>query len=264
MDNNKEDGLPEHLAVKFAMLEALGYRLTADPEILDFGCGAGRSVQVLRDAGYSGWGCDIRIKASQATAAQTSAMQKKIETDSMLEAGWLRLIEDDPYRLPFNDDSFDFVFSEQVLEHVHNYPEMTLELHRIMKPGGACLHFFPSRYQIVERHIKVPLAAALTSHNWLLLWAMLGLRSRSQKELSARETARRNFEFLRDRTNYLPKKQIRRHFSENFENVTFAEKNFLEQSSRGQKIVPLMRVFGFIPDLYSALKNRVLFAVKAD
>jgi len=251
------DRFPEHLAVKFEILDALECRMPPNPEILDFGCGAGRSVQILRDAEYSAWGCDIKIKAMKAAKGG-----KEIKTDSMVEAGQLRLIEDDPYRLPFDDDSFDFIFSEQVLEHVQNYREMTLELLRITKPGGGCLHFFPSRYQLMERHIKVPLAAVFSSYNWLLLWAMLGVRNWSQKELSAQETARWNYEFLRDRTNYLSKRQIRRHFSEHFERVIFAEKYFLEQSSRGRKIVPLMRLFGFIPAIYSALKTRVLFVAK--
>lgn len=252
-----QDRFPEHLAVKFGILNALGCRMPPNPEILDFGCGAGRSVQILRDAGYSAWGCDIQIKAIKAAKSG-----KEIKTDAMVDAGLLRLIEDNPYRLPFDDDSFDFIFSEQVLEHVQNYPEMTHELLRITRPGGCCLHFFPSRYQLMERHIRVPLAAVFPSYNWLSLWATLGVRNWSQNELTARETAQRNYEFLRDRTNYLSKRQIRRHFSKHFGRVIFAEKYFLEQSSRGRKLVPLMRLFGFIPAIYSTLKTRVLFVAK--
>ena len=251
------DNFPEHLAVKFEVLNALGCRMPPNPEILDFGCGAGRSVQILRDAGYSAWGCDIQIKAMKAAKGG-----KEIKTDSMVEAGLLRLIEDNPYQLPFDDDSFDFIFSEQVLEHVQNYREMTHELSRITKPGRWCLHFFPSRYQLIERHIGVPFAALFPSYNWLLLWATLGVRNWNQNGLAVREIAQRNYEFLRDRTNYLSKRQIRRHFSEHFERVIFAEKYFLEQSSRGRKIVPLMRLFRCIPAIYSALKSRIVFVAK--
>lgn len=247
--------LPENLDVKFKILNALGWRMPSDPEILDFGCGFGRSVKVLRDAGYNAWGCDIKI-----VPGPNDNNRSKEQTRSMIEAGLLRLIQEDPYRLPFDDDSFDFVFSEQVFEHVHNYPEAVHELRRIIKPGGSCLHFFPSRYQLFERHIWVPLAGVITSYPWLRFWAMLGLRTRNQRGLSAGEVAQRNYTFLRDRTNYLPKRLIRAHFEKHFASVEFAESRFLEHSKRAQKFAPLIRWSNILPATYSTFRNRVVFA----
>jgi SAM-dependent methyltransferase len=41
-------------------------------------------------------------------------------------------------------NSYDVVICEQVLEHLHNAPALTAELHRILKPGGLCFMGVPS------------------------------------------------------------------------------------------------------------------------
>lgn len=43
--------------------------------------------------------------------------------------------------LPFADESFDFVVSDQVLEHVEGNPERAMqECHRVLRPGGVAVH----------------------------------------------------------------------------------------------------------------------------
>ena len=57
------------------------------------------------------------------------------------EQGRMRQIGS-PYRLPFEDSSIDVVLSDQVFEHVLNYPQAIAELRRITRPGGSfCTHF---------------------------------------------------------------------------------------------------------------------------
>jgi ubiquinone/menaquinone biosynthesis C-methylase UbiE len=46
------------------------------------------------------------------------------------------IIADLSQRLPFEDNSIDNIICEQVLEHIHNYPELIKEVHRILKPEG--------------------------------------------------------------------------------------------------------------------------------
>lgn len=46
----------------------------------------------------------------------------------------------DAANLPFNDDSFDIVMSNAVLEHVHGIEDAIKELYRITKRGGIGIH----------------------------------------------------------------------------------------------------------------------------
>jgi SAM-dependent methyltransferase len=43
--------------------------------------------------------------------------------------------------IPYPDNSFDYVFSDQVLEHVEGFPQEAIdESFRVLKPGGICVH----------------------------------------------------------------------------------------------------------------------------
>lgn len=45
--------------------------------------------------------------------------------------------------LPFDDASFDCIFSSEVFEHIFNLPEILGELYRVLKPGGNMLITVP-------------------------------------------------------------------------------------------------------------------------
>lgn len=50
----------------------------------------------------------------------------------------------DGRNIPFPDDSFDVVFSSNVLEHVLDLPYLQAEMKRVLKPGGYCVHLMPT------------------------------------------------------------------------------------------------------------------------
>lgn len=50
----------------------------------------------------------------------------------------------DGMHIPFPDESFDTVFSSNVLEHIRHLPHMLAELHRVIKPGGLAVHILPT------------------------------------------------------------------------------------------------------------------------
>lgn len=232
---------------KIEIVMELGIPVNDDSTILDLGCGQGQSVRELRELGYQAFGCDFKLGASP-------------EAQAMSEAGQLRHIESGPYRLPFEDNSFDFIFSHTVLEHVRNYDETLNEIRRVLRTDGVNLHTFPSKYRLVEAHIKVPFASLIQSYWWLYLWAVLGIRNSHQAGMRSHEVASMNLKFLRERTNYLSKKQLKRLFSNNFSEVTFCEDVFLKCSRRGRFIFSLGKVLPFLPSLYSTFRARVLLA----
>lgn len=45
--------------------------------------------------------------------------------------------------LPFDNETFDSVFSSEVFEHIFNLPEILDELYRVLKPGGHMLVTVP-------------------------------------------------------------------------------------------------------------------------
>lgn len=66
----------------------------------------------------------------------------------------------DGKRLPFENDRFDVVISNHVIEHVggrEQQQEHLAELCRVLAPGGYVYLATPSRWQIVEPHFSLPL-----------------------------------------------------------------------------------------------------------
>ena len=68
--------------------------------VLDVGCGIGRLVNVLRERGVEAWGVDFA----------PSLKVKHWKQDYFIEA--------DARRLPFEDKTFDYVYSSDFFEHI--------------------------------------------------------------------------------------------------------------------------------------------------
>jgi len=231
----------DNLLIKMKILKELGFDLKPEFLIMDFGCGVGQVVHELRDLGYQAFGCDVKIDAK-----------------SMHDENIIRLINSQPYKLPFKNDTFNIILSEQVFEHVQNYSEVISEINRVLKPDGCCLHIFPSRYKLIESHVYVPLSSIIKSYSWLLFWAKMGLRNEFQTGLSAKETGTRNYDYLRSHTNYLSKKQITKQFKEYFNDIVYCENLLLKYSKGARYICALSKVFPFLPSLYSTFRTRAL------
>jgi ubiquinone/menaquinone biosynthesis C-methylase UbiE len=182
----------------------------------------------------------------------------------MREKGILRPITMEPYRVPFEDNQFDILISNEVFEHVQNYDATIRETHRLLKPGGIALHLFPARWIPIEPHVKVPLASVFRPKWWLYLWALLGRRNPHQKSLSAREVTTKNYDYLHACTNYLPAGAILAHFRAHFHDVRFVEDVFLRHatSPKARALYRMMRAFPPLRGVYSACWNRVLVATK--
>lgn len=240
----------------FAILRDKGFDIPSSAVVLDLGCGSGVGVKELRENGYEAYGCDISL----------SWLRKNPETQNLESQGIIKLIRAQPYELPFSRDTFDFVISYQVFEHVKDYPATLSEVFRVLKPGGATLNIFPSRYRILEPHGGIPLGSLIQTYSWIRLWTALGIHGRQKGGgLSAREIADIRYEFLNNATNYLTKKEIHEHFARYFSDVSFCEVEALKHSPAGLHSYTRM-LHTLSPSLtswaFGAFGSRTVLAVK--
>jgi SAM-dependent methyltransferase len=119
--------------------------------VLDFGCGFGEVVALLRDRGVDASGADVFYDGADWSDARLQ---------DFLRQGTIRRIGEDG-RLPFADDSFDLVISDQVLEHVERLEEAVAEIDRVLTPRGISYHHFPTLDALREGHTGIPLAHRL-------------------------------------------------------------------------------------------------------
>ena len=194
------------------MWRRIGCAPSPEARILDFGCGAGERVDEFRRLGYQAFGCDVMLPARPVG---------RLLDD--IRHGVIRPIGVGPYRIPFEDDSFDLVFSVTVFEHVQDYDSALAEIRRVLKPGGVAVHVFPPPWKFLETHVFVPYASVFQAYWWLYLWALLGVRNRFQRGYPPRRTADVNYAFLKNETNYLPKRRIREHVLRHFDECLFVE-----------------------------------------
>ncbi|MBP1152821.1 SAM-dependent methyltransferase [Methylocaldum sp. RMAD-M] len=90
-----------------------------DSKVLDVGCGNGYFLQIAKLIGRHVTGIDVD------SAAVENA--KKLGVDAF---------EGSLYRMPFENDSFDVVTMNHVIEHLHDPLAALGEIRRILKPGG--------------------------------------------------------------------------------------------------------------------------------
>ncbi|WP_445166916.1 class I SAM-dependent methyltransferase [Mycolicibacterium sp. Dal123E01] len=235
----------EHI-IPLRLLATLGVGLPRTAKILDFGCGAGATVNALRALGYvNACGYDV-VQGRHNSGVD----QEHIKVGTVLNL-----------RLPYDDNTFDLVISDQVFEHVQDQVRVFEELHRITAPGGYGLHLIPSRYRPLEGHILVPFGGAF-QHRWLYkLWAVLGIRTRHQKDLSANEAADSNAYFAIEATRYVPTSCYRVIWTKLGFEYRFAEQEFFDGHGRSS-MRRIGRLGKVAPWLYRTFRTRVVYLRK--
>ena len=97
--------------------------------MLDLGCGAGRFLAALRDAGAEPVGVELAEAAAERARANVPGAD-------------VRLVEPDG-SLPLGHGEVDLVWCSEVLEHIPDVAHALLEVRRVLKRGGRLLLTVP-------------------------------------------------------------------------------------------------------------------------
>jgi SAM-dependent methyltransferase len=129
--------------IRLLELERVLPHFPAGGRVLEIGAGTGRQAAALAERGYDVSAIDI---------ASSSYKEHRL----------FPVIEYDGLTIPFEDGTFDIVYSSNTLEHVPHLSRMHGEIARVLKPDGASIHLMPSHWWRVWTTLSAP-AGALKS-----------------------------------------------------------------------------------------------------
>src|SRR5207247_1860541 len=103
---------------------------------LDYGCGLGRLISGARQLGVPFWGVENYHERAdtEAYAAENTEQSARPFIKRLGSGG----------TIPFDDEYFAFVSSDEVIEHVRDIATMAGELARVTRRGGMQVHLFPT------------------------------------------------------------------------------------------------------------------------
>jgi len=116
----------EHLqAIRSTELDAVLSMFPAKGKLLEIGVGTGWQASKLESFGYD-------VHAIDLPSSNYREVRVRPVTDY------------DGKIIPFQDDTYNIVFSSNVLEHIAHIREFQKEIHRVLKREGCVLHILPS------------------------------------------------------------------------------------------------------------------------
>ena len=168
--------------------------LAGQPVILDYGCGAGAMVETFIDNGFETYGCDVVLRS---------------DSDMVLQMN-------DQFQIPYQDEKFDLIISNQVVEHVHDLGTMISEFDRVLKPNGHAIILCPTLETVIEWHLMVPFVHWFNNYHFiqkclLRLFATLRLGRGHSGNKDGWVTDR--FNFLQNFTRYRSRAEIIKRFN---------------------------------------------------
>jgi len=103
------------------------YKISPKKKLLDIGCGRGEFLNGFIENGIEGYGVD-RVNSVSEKFSKISFKKSNIEEEG----------------LPYEDESFDIVFSKSVIEHFYDPSNYISEAYRVLKKGGLLITMCPS------------------------------------------------------------------------------------------------------------------------
>lgn len=159
-------------------------------EFLEVGCGSGYIAQYFSELGFG----------EENTYAVDIADERQVRDG-------FKFLKVTGTTLPFQNNQFNLIVSNQVIEHVGNHDSQMnhlAELHRILKPGGVLYFAGPNKWRLIEPHYNLPL---LSWFNHRIASTYMRL-SRKGKDYDCNPLSLESYEHLLNKNNF------------NFKNVT--------------------------------------------
>jgi SAM-dependent methyltransferase len=183
--------------------------------ILDLGCGAGDLLRYLRSElpiqrpshEFDIRGLDVSDFAPQGIAK----LAKNIDIVKTGQA-W-----------PYPDNFFDFIVSNQVMEHVADHSFVFLEICRTLRQDGVSIHLFPLKCYVYEGHAFMPLVHRIRRPQYVRLMAKVFYHPKVEAlPRPEMELGERVVEFLNHYTNYITERRLRRIAADSGLKVSFS------------------------------------------
>jgi len=126
-----------------------------DKKVLEIGLGQGAESEQLIRRGARWSGLDLTQESVDRVGARLST--RDLKHDALKQGSALEI--------PYEDNSFDLVFSHGVLHHIPDIRTAQAEIHRVLRPGGTLVAMLYARrslnYQVSIRLVRrAALAAA--------------------------------------------------------------------------------------------------------
>jgi len=199
----------------------IGTRPARSPvRILDMGCGNGRLMAFLQrtlpqlrtELAFEIYGFDVndsRVQESDYFAETLASLAQQFPA-----IDWRQRIMQigSKEEWPFPEGYFDYVVSNQVIEHVLDHDFAFGQIRRVLAPEGTAVHLFPLKPCIREGHLRLPFAHWISDADLLLHYvkvcSLLGMgkcREHVAKGYSAdlMDYCRKHADYLIYETNYL-------------------------------------------------------------
>jgi ubiquinone/menaquinone biosynthesis C-methylase UbiE len=132
------------------MHETMEFARHSGEQVLEIGAGLG--TDLAQFALHGAHVTDLDLSAGHLAHAQENFRLRGLNG---------RFVHHDAERIPFDDDTFDVVYSNGVIHHTPNTRQVVDEIYRVLKPGGKAI---------------VMVYAENSLHYWRNLVLMLGLR----------------------------------------------------------------------------------------
>jgi SAM-dependent methyltransferase len=187
--------------------------------VLDLGCGDGRFVEILIDAGFNTIGVDV--------PDLKPFVEQRLARRPDLRPHIVFL--DDDERIPLPDRSVDIILANNVFEHIPTLNSTVQEVARVLKTEGAVYTVFPLKSSIIEAHALLPFFHWIASRSVRLRYANF-MKAIGLYRISIPPKDIENY--VACHCFYRSKSEIDSIFSRNFASVEYDAKAYIEFKAR--------------------------------